>query len=193
MKLCSVEGCGLKASVHGYCWGHDKQAKRGVAFHPVTPRKHRRGSQLPWLEAHVNYTGDECLIWPFAFHRDGRGQVTIDKRTHQAHRVMCEKAHGPPPTPEHEAAHSCGKGHLGCVHPGHVSWKTHQQNIDDKEVHGTMLRGEQIYCAKLTETQVRDIRRLANVASRRDLADRYGVVPGTITKVIKRALWRHVA
>jgi hypothetical protein len=190
---CSIDGCGLDAKVNGYCWGHDKQIKRGVTIHPVTPRKHRRGSQVPWLEAHVGHVGDDCLIWPFALYRDGRGQVTINGRTLQAHRVMCEKAHGPAPTPGHEAAHSCGKGHLGCVNPCHLSWKTHQQNIDDKHIHGTMLRGEQIHCAKLTEGHVRDIRRLARVSSHRELAERYNVVPQTIGKVIRRERWRHVA
>jgi hypothetical protein len=63
----------------------------------------------------------------------------------------------------------------------------------DKHVHGTMLRGEQIYCAKLTEVQVRDIRRLARVSSHRELAERYNVVPQTIGKVIRRERWRHVA
>lgn len=192
MTVCSIDGCGLTAVARTYCWGHYRQAKRSMPFHPVTPRKHRRGSQVPWIKDHVEYDGDDCLKWPFAFYKDGRGQVTINKRTVQAHRVMCEMAHGAPPTAEHEAAHTCGKGHEGCVNPKHLAWKTHQENIEDKFVHGTMLKGEQIAAAKLTEVQVRDIRKLASVETHAALAERYGVVRQTIGKVIRRERWRHV-
>ena len=189
---CSVEGCDLKASVHGMCWGHDKQVKRGVPLHPVAQRKHRRGSQVPWLHAHVDHAGDECLKWPFAFHRDGRGQVTINGRTLQAHRVMCELRNGPPPTPSHEAAHSCGKGHEGCVHPGHLGWKTRQQNVDDTIVHGTRLRGEQVPTAKLTEAEVLEIRRLGRTETTFALGARFNVHPGTVSKINRGERWSHI-
>jgi hypothetical protein len=54
-----------------------------------------------------------------------------------AHRLMCQLAHGDPPTPDHIAAHSCGRGHEGCVNPNHLSWKTYSENELDKRVHGT--------------------------------------------------------
>lgn len=50
---------------------------------------------------------------------------------------MCELVHGAPPTPDHEAAHSCGKGHEGCIHPKHLSWATHSENQLDRREHGT--------------------------------------------------------
>lgn len=50
---------------------------------------------------------------------------------------MCQKAHGDPPSPKHDAAHSCGRGHEGCVNPNHLSWKTKKQNQADRITHGT--------------------------------------------------------
>jgi hypothetical protein len=67
-------------------------------------------------------------------------------------------AHGEPPTARHEAAHSCGKGHLGCVHPGHLSWKTRNENRADMVRHGMLPRGTIVSTNKLTEDQVREIR-----------------------------------
>lgn len=192
-KVCAIDECTLPASVHGYCWGHDKQIKRGVAIHPVTPRKHPIGSQVPWLHAHVNHAGDECLKWPFASYKDGRGQVTIDKRTLQSHRVMCELAHGKPPTLKHEAAHSCGKGHEGCVNPKHLRWATHAENVADKELHGTVIRGEKCSSAILTESRVIAIREFAHTCSTKTIADLFGLRVGHVQRVVSRQTWRHVA
>jgi hypothetical protein len=191
VKICSIEGCDLTASVHGMCWGHDKQVKRGVAIHPVAQRKHRRGSQVPWLHAHVNHEGDECLKWPFAFHRDGRGQVTIDGQTRQAHRVMCKLAHGEPPTPDHEAAHTCGKGHEGCVNPRHLAWKTHTDNLADTLEHGTRVWGERHPFAILTLPQVLAIRGMAKAHSQAEVSRAFGLQPGHVGKIVNRQLWRH--
>ena len=48
---------------------------------------------------------------------------------------MCFLAHGEPPTPDHVAAHSCGKGRDGCVHPKHLRWATSSENALDLSVH----------------------------------------------------------
>jgi len=79
------------------------------------------GKCLAWLKERVAYDGEECLIWPFSGNHQGYGHLGYFGKVVKAHRLMCILAHGEPPTPEHHAAHSCGRGHLGCVHPGHLS------------------------------------------------------------------------
>jgi hypothetical protein len=105
------------------------------------------------------------------------------------HRLVCEYVNGAAPTPRHHAAHSCGNGHLGCVTPRHLSWKTPSENADDKLVHGTAQRGEKHAHAKLTENQVRIIRELKGTASQTTLAERFGVSPTTIGQIHNRRVW----
>tara|TARA_R100000655_G_scaffold109815_2_gene165676 strand:+ start:900 stop:1223 length:324 start_codon:yes stop_codon:yes gene_type:complete len=102
---------------------------------------------------------------------------------------MCEKVNGPPPTPEHHAAHSCGKGHDGCVNPKHLYWATPKQNARDKITHGTSNRGERHGNAKLTRDAVTDIR--SNTTDSKDqLAAKYGVTRTTVNDVIAGRRWK---
>ncbi len=96
-------------------------------FAPPRSRKER----LSWVEAHVSYTGIGCLIWPYTCGERGYpSAVTKEARGERilATRLMCELAHGSAPTPEHQAAHSCHNGHIGCIHPQHLHWATDAEN-----------------------------------------------------------------
>jgi hypothetical protein len=132
------------------------------------------------------YDGNECLIWPYARIKAGYAQLGGGK---YVHRLACEELYGPPPTPEHEAAHSCGNGHLGCVAKRHLSWKTHAENMADKLIHGTHNRGERQGRSKLTEANVREIRQLNGIFLDREIAAIFGVSRGTINDIMRRTTW----
>src|SRR5690349_16534473 len=83
------------------------------------------------LLAHQDFADADCLKWPFADDGKGYGVIKVDGRQQYAHRIMCTLVNGEPPTELHETAHSCGNGHLGCVHPGHVRWATRAENHAD--------------------------------------------------------------
>jgi len=106
---------------------------------------------------------------------------------------MCILAHGEPPTPAHQASHSCGKGHEGCVSPRHLRWATASENEADKIDHGTVRRGSSINTAKLTEADVRQIRELYDSVGRAALARRYGILPTTVWQVATRRSWAWLA
>ena len=54
-------------------------------------------------------------------------------------------------------------------------------------------RGEQMPCSKVTESDVREIRKLiAGGAKIRDVAKRFGVSHTTISRIVTRRSWRHV-
>ncbi len=96
-----------------------------------------KGPGYAWLKEHTAYQGNDCLAWPFSKDpRIGRGFVTYLSKRYWAHRLMCILTQGEPPTPKHHAAHNCGNGHLGCVNPRHLEWKTNQENSVDRELHG---------------------------------------------------------
>lgn len=134
-----------------------------------------------WIYEHMSYESDDCLFWPFGRDRHGYGMVKSpkDAKILRAHRFMCELVHGKPPTPQHYAAHECGKGHLGCINPQHLSWKTASENQFDRRRHGTHGNGVGRR-GKLTPIQWQEIREAKGVVTQTELARRYGVAEGTI-------------
>ncbi len=143
------------------------------------------GDPIRWIHAvAIRHVGDDCLTWPCGKGDQGYGKLTTEggKRT-GSHRYLCQLVHGEPPTSYHEAAHSCGNGHLGCVSPRHLQWKTREENEADKRIHGTHMRGERHGNAKLTEQQVIDIVGLKGDQSQLKIAKRFGVSAGTIADI----------
>jgi hypothetical protein len=134
------------------------------------------------------HDADECLPWPYANDGKGYGVVWVDGSIEYVSRLVCEAVHGPPPTPDHEAAHGCGKGHLACVAKRHLTWKTHAENMEDKFAHGTILRGEQVGNAKITADQAASVKRAVGVDASA-MADRLGVSKATIYSIRRGENW----
>ena len=76
--------------------------------------------------------------------------------------------------------------------PGNLYYGTGSQNSDDARSHGTLAMGERHGCAKLTERDVKEIRRLRGIVAQRKLAKRYGVSQGTIGFISRGETWTHV-
>lgn len=150
----------------------------------MTWRTKHGEAQRYYRDVVLAYEGDECLIWPY-----GRtaGYGVLGKKI--VSRLVCEEEHGPPPTPKHEAAHSCGKGHEGCVTKAHVSWKTHAENMEDMVAHGASPRGERHGCVKLTEPDIHVIRGLKGQMSQREIGEMFGVDQSTVSYIHKGQRW----
>lgn len=116
-----------------------------------------QGKCIAWIRAHADYTGDDCLTWPFAIQATGYGSFGYLGKPHYAHRYMCELVNGPPPTAKHHASHSCGRGKFGCVNRNHLSWKTPSENNRDRRKHGTQ-GGSIGPITDLTLEQIEEIR-----------------------------------
>lgn len=138
-----------------------------------------KGEAHRWICEHVTHAGDDCLIWPFKSNQTGYAYFQHLGLRYRAHRYMCQLAHGEPPSPNHQAAHSCGNGRRGCMNPRHLSWKTNGENQLDRREHGTAQRG-----AKLTVEQVTIIRSLKGVVPQTSLAKLCGVTHSTIQYAI---------
>lgn len=143
----------------------------------------RELANLNWLKAHVGHCGKACLIWPFGRASEGYAVVPVgNKKVRKAHRVMCELVHGSAPTAKHHAAHQCGKGHLACVHPQHLFWKTPSENGKDQVRHGT-ARKKGTPRTKLTAAQVRTIRAMRGKKTQQELAAMFGVKDRAIGRI----------
>jgi|GEM_PF-1060668 len=141
------------------------------------------GKTIQWLRDHANHDGDYCLIWPFNRNPNGYGQLVYLQKSGYAHRMMCEMAHGPAPSREHEAAHSCGNGHMGCAHPKHLSWKTRSENRLDCQQHGTQRRARSATEGRLTPAQVLGIKALKGKKTQAEIAFTFGVSEPTIRDI----------
>lgn len=184
-RICNIEGCGKAVKAWEWCSAHYKRWKcygsplAGGTF---------RGQPLRWVkEVALKYNDDDCLVWPFARDANGYGKVWYNGRLHLVTRVVCEEVYGPPPTPKHEAAHSCGNGRGGCANWKHLRWATRAENESDKILHGTLPRGERQWFSKLTEAQVLEIRKMAGTSS--EIAAMFGVSRRHISDIKALRSW----
>lgn len=148
--------------------------------------KRGEGEGRKWLLDHADYDKPYCLIWPFSRTR-GYGHFSFEGELMYAHRYMCELVKGPPPSPEHHAAHSCNRGEDGCVNPTHLDWKTPSQNQLDKRVSGTASRSGGRY--KLTPDDVAKIRALKGRETQDAMARMFGVSRRNIGAVLSGKSW----
>lgn len=189
---CSVPGCDGNAhweakGARGWCVAHYYRWKRNG-----DPLAGRASAGVPWRflqEVVLTHTSDDCLIWPHARNSDGYGMIAIDGKSTRVSRIACEAEHGKPPTPEHEAAHSCGNGALGCCSKKHLYWATSAENSADKIGHGTANRGERHLWSKLTAAQVLQMRDMAATSTPAELAKRFGVSRRNVSMVLSRNSW----
>lgn len=107
-------------------------AKAKVQFKRAGEAHDERGD---WLISNRHYEGADCLFLPRS--RPGVAEtIRFNFRPMIASRAMCILAKGLPPTPKHQAIHSCGNGHLNCVNPSHLRWGTASENREDAVRHG---------------------------------------------------------
>lgn len=135
----------------------------------------------------IGRTDEACVCWPWNFGTSGYGYLYIGKTYRSASRYVCILAHGLP-AKGMEAAHSCGN--RWCVNPCHLSWKTKKANALDRDLHGTMHRGEKSRRAKLTDEQVRYIRLADKTAV--EMSRELGINARTIAHARSGRRWSHI-
>lgn len=187
-RSCSVDACDRDAATRGLCKPHYRRWQRhgDPLGGGVSP-----GTLMRWIdEVAMAYEGDQCLPWPFGQDGQGRGSVCIDGKHKKPHRIICERAHGQPENPDLFAAHSCGKGHLGCCTKKHLRWATPAENTMDSMVHGTFVVGESSPHAKIDEMDVHMIRALSEKGfSQKQIARRFAISLQQVAKIALRKKW----
>lgn len=107
------------------------------------------------------------------------------------YRLVCEAFHGPKPSPSHQVAHADGVRENNYYL--NLRWATPRENTGDKKLHGTQLCGSKIPIAKLTETDIPEILRLANAGWKQPAIGKlFGVHRTVIGEIIMGRIWKHV-
>lgn len=170
-KKCSNNDCERPFYCKGFCQLHYERWKRNGDPNRLVKPLSPRGAPLKWLNEHVNFEGCDCLVWPFSRGPCGRAHM----RGVRPSRYMCEAANGPSPSKTHEAAHSCGNAHLGFVNPRHLRWATPKENAADKIIHGTLIKGEKHYAAKLNQQKANEIKSLLGSVKQSEIAKMFQI------------------
>jgi hypothetical protein len=183
---CSVQGCDRPGEVRGWCRPHYKRWRRHGD--PAAGQQPRGDAQRFVAEA-IAHAGDQCLVWPFARSPAGYGIVRFNGRNHVVSRLVCAAVNGSPPSPKHEAAHSCGNGSGGCVNPHHLRWATSAENGQDMVADGTSTRGELNARSKITEEDARKIIALRGVEYQKETALRFGIGVPQVSAIQNGKSW----
>jgi hypothetical protein len=141
----------------------------------------RRDGRL--LKPRTNRTGYLCVgVW-----RDGK------RSTRQVHALVAEAFYGIRP-PGLQVGHANGfkRDNRAC----NLRYITPKQNIAESIRDGTHPRGEWHWCAKMTDAQVLEARRIHRPRTRatgiRALAHRYGVSNTTMEYALNGKSWAHL-
>ena len=156
---------------------------------PLCGGTRRDGTVIKWMLNAVNYKGSDCLIWPFARNsKNGYPIGYVKGKVVLVSRHICKLAHGEP-LPQQVARHTCGNGNLGCINPNHLQWGTKKEDVQDAIRDETFPHGETNGLSKLTESNVRKIRRLKGKLYQRIVAEMFGVSRRQIGRIQDRTDW----
>jgi hypothetical protein len=186
---CSVAMCGRPQISLGWCTKHlSRWRKFGNPMAGRTPE----GSGLAWIREMLRtYEGGCELGWPYGFSTGGYpGEVS--GFTLAGYLVLDLTGRPRPDPPGNFLLHSCD--FAACLAPDHIRWGTQQENIADAVARGRNTFGECSNFAKLTETDVIDIRvrYAAGGVLQRELAAEYGVQSNLISRIITGKIWKHL-
>jgi hypothetical protein len=132
------------------------------------------------LRASLNTKGRPCV----GLTRDGKG------RTLRVHCLVAAAFIGPRPE-GYEVCHNDGTRTNN--HVSNLRYDTPKANQADRVEHGTHNRGERHGMAKLSWSDVREIRALYATGryTQKELADRYDVTYNTVNRIVRFNTWTH--
>lgn len=133
---------------------------------------------------------DGCHEWTGYKDKDGYGTLRVNGKDYKAHRYACIQKYGEIPSGQ-LICHRCDNP--SCCNPEHMFLGTIQDNNSDRDKKGRQAKGAKNGSAKLTEHNVRQIRRLsAEGYSQTRLAEIFGVKQTTISVIVLRKQWKHI-
>lgn len=126
---------------------------------------------------------------------DGYLRYSLDHHIIGAHQLVALTFIGPAPSVRHEVAHCNGSRLLNA--PSNLRWALPVENRADRVLHGTESVGTANGRAKITDDDVRYIRRrYREIKAARgrvgELDEKFGLCRGQIIRIAKYQAWSHV-
>lgn len=133
----------------------------------------------------------ECWDWAGVCDTSGYGQIEINRKSIKTHRFSWEIHFGKIPD-EMCILHYCDNPK--CVNPNHLWLGTKKDNSDDKVNKNRQTKGEDVWCSKLTEDQVKEIRQLCceKKLMKKEIAKMFNISNATISAIHTSKAWRHI-
>lgn len=143
----------------------------------------------------IDFRGPEdCWLWNAGKDTGGYGKIrvpgSIHGRIRSAHRIAYHIACGPIPEGMF-VCHTCDTP--ACVNPAHLFVGTCAENMRDCTQKGRGNCGSRHGLSKLSDADVREIRKLLAAGTTHQVAaDRFGVGPQAISKIKAGLRWSHL-
>ena len=141
----------------------------------------------------VSFKGrDRCWVWKAALDSDGYGSFKYRKDNKRysggAHRISYSLCNPKVNIDGLCVLHTCDNP--PCVNPRHLKLGTQLENIQDCISKNRQARGSSVGTSKLTPIQVLEIIRLYKQGkNKKFLADKFGVSPGAVHRILKGESW----
>lgn len=188
---CTIEGCEKKLHSRGYCTAHYAKWRKYGDPNEVRQAQIHGGTLVDRFNAYVGERGGGCWEWSGYRDPNGYGRLNVGGIPVPAHRISWEVHFGPITSADH-ICHRCDNP--SCVRPEHLFKGDYAMNTADKMAKKRhrygVSRGADHGCAKLTEADVREIRRIGRPL--RQHAERYGISTTQVWDIINRRSWRHI-
>ena len=188
--MCTIDGCENPVFIkkRGLCNMHYQRWRNGSDMHK--PPKRSGGTLADRFASFVEITRtDECIPWPGYRGTRDYGQIVYQNKTRKAHSVSYALHVGPIPQGM-VIRHKCDNP--PCVNPRHLEIGTQADNVRDAVERGRWQLGETHNRAKLTESQVLEIRELAKTTPLNILAEKYSMDSSQVCRIVNRKSWRHI-
>lgn len=174
-------------------WRHTRYCSRKCSGRAIGAKR-TAAALLGWRERFLSRVRKGRGCWPYTRGRVPYGYGAFTKgganNNSLAHRVAYEIAHGPIP-PGMQVCHHCDNP--PCCRPSHLFLGTVRDNSLDSMRKGRRPHGEQNKRSKLTESDVREIRRLRATGMHQwPIARRFGVTQSTVWSILSGRGWKHV-
>ncbi len=137
----------------------------------------------------VTIPPEGCWEWVGNRMSNGYGRLYWAGVSYHVHRLSWVLHRGLIPRGMYVCHHCDNKT---CVRPDHLFLGTPADNMRDKAAKKRSLYGEKNPHAKLTESEVSEIRAKRGSGTCQQLATEYGVGVAAISKIQLRQLWKHI-
>jgi hypothetical protein len=139
----------------------------------------------------ITYEVNENGCWICTSHKltkAGYAHTRIKGKHIYIHRLFYEQKYGEIPFGL-EACHKCDNP--ACINPDHLFLGTHFINMQDRTTKGRDTNGKRNGCAKLTETQVKELLSLKHL-KQLELANMFNIAQPTVSGILHGKSWQHL-